>query len=65
MYSWEPLMGGQPAITDMSPQEQNSLADWLLTVTANDDCPPLPQAPVLPIAARISIFRATTILLSP
>jgi len=65
VYSWEPLMGGQPAITDMSPQEQNSLADWLLTVTANDDCPPLPQAPVLPIAARISIFRATTILLSP
>ncbi|MFN8611993.1 MAG: hypothetical protein U0931_30890 [Vulcanimicrobiota bacterium] len=58
VYSWEPLMGGEPAITDMSPAEQTALANWLLTVTAGDDCPPLPHAPTLPIAARIAILKA-------
>lgn len=57
VYSWQPLMAGEPAITDMSPAEQTTLARWLLTVTAGDDCPPLPQAPVLPTLARIAILR--------
>lgn len=55
VYSWEPLMGGEPAITDMSPAEQSTLCNWLLTVTEGDDCPPLPQPPVMLTTARIRI----------
>lgn len=55
VYSWEPLMGGQPAITDMSDAEQTALCDWLLTVTDGNDCPPLPAPPVMLSTARIRI----------
>jgi hypothetical protein len=55
VYSWEPLMGTEPAIVDMSTAEQDALADWLLSITAGDDCPPLPQAPIPPANAKVMV----------